>query len=77
MEIKWNYAHDKFDTKDVKLRCVHARGKRLMRPDEIDEAICINNLVIAEIHTGDKDSSNAIAEEICRRFNEFPQDQKL
>lgn len=77
IEIRWNYAHDIFDTKDVKLRCVHARGKRVMHPDEIDAVICINNLAIAEIHTGDKDTSNALADEICRRFNEFPQEQKL
>lgn len=77
IEIKWNYAHDKFDTKDVKLTCIPARGKRVLHPDEIDATLCVSNLAIAEIHTGDKDSSNALAKEICRRFNEFPQDQKL
>lgn len=77
IEIKFKYAHDKFDTKDVKMTCIHARGQRMMHPDEIDAGLCINNLVIAEIHTGDKDSSNALADEICRRFNEFPQEQKL
>lgn len=34
------------------------------------------NLSIAEIHLGDIDSSNALAAEIVRRFNEFPEELK-
>lgn len=34
-------------------------------------------MVIANIHTGDVESSNALCQEICRRFNEFPKEQKL
>lgn len=48
-------------------------------PDEWDADLCIKdgfNLAIAHIHTGDVESSNALCEEICRRFNEFPKEQK-
>jgi len=78
--IKWKYANGTVDTKDMKLICVPARGKRVCGPDEIDADLCIKdgfNLAIAQIHTGVVESSNALCEEICRRFNEFPQDQKL
>jgi hypothetical protein len=77
--LKWKYAEGKFDTKTMKLLCIPARGKRVCHPDEIDAELCISdggNFVIAEIHTGDKDSSNALCEEIVRRFNEFPEELK-
>ena len=80
IKINWAYAKGEFDTKDMKLLCLEARGKRVCHPDEIDAELCIHdggNLVIAEIHTGDKDSSNALCKEIVRRFNEFPQEEKL
>ncbi len=80
IKINWTYAKGEIDTKEMTLLCLPARGKRVCHPDEIDAELCIKdggNLVVAEIHTGDKDSSNALCEEICRRFNEFPQDQKL
>lgn len=80
IKINWTYAKGEFDTKDMKLLCLEARDKRVCHPDEIDAELCIQdggNLVVAEIHTGDKDSSNALCKEIVRRFNEFPQEEKL
>lgn len=80
IKIKWRYANGTIDTKDMKLLCIPARGKRIAGPDETDAELCIQdgwNLVIAEIHTGDVNSSNALCAEIARRFNEFPQEQKL
>ena len=80
IKIKWRYAFGSVDTKDMELICIPARGKRICGPDEIDGEIAIKdgmNLVIAKIHTGDVDSSNALCQEIVRRFNEFPQDKKL
>lgn len=81
MEIKinWSYIKGSKDTKTMKLVCLPARGKRICHPDEIDAELCISdggNFVIAEIHTGDKDSSNVLCEEIVRRFNEFPEELK-
>ena len=79
IEIKWNYAKGTVDTKDMELICVPARGRRICGPDEWGADLCIKdgfNLAIAHIHTGDVESSNALCEEICRRFNEFPKEQK-
>lgn len=81
MEIKleWEYASCEYDTKTMKLLCIPARGKRTFGKDEIDANLCIsdgNNICIANIHLGDKDSSNALCEEIARRFNEFPEQLK-
>lgn len=79
IQIKWKYAKGTIETKDMELICLPARGRRVCGPDEIDAEMAIKdgmNLVIAEIHTGDVESSNALCKEICRRFNEFPQDQK-
>ena len=47
--------------------------------DEPDASLCIKdgaNLTVAEIHTGDVDSANALCKEIARRFNEFPEELK-
>ena len=79
IKLKWSYAERTFDTKTMKLLCLPARGKRVCHPDEIDAELCISDLgnyVVAEIHTGDKDSSNALCKEIVRRFNEFPEELK-
>ncbi|MDE7431495.1 MAG: hypothetical protein K2N34_06245 [Lachnospiraceae bacterium] len=79
IEIKFKFANANVDTKEMELVCIPAR-KRMIGPDEKDAMLCIGgnvNLAIAEIHTGDMESSNALCEEICRRFNEFPKEQKL
>lgn len=78
IKIKWEYAEGSIDTKNMELVCIQARGKRFIgRPAEIDAELAIKdgmNLVIAEIHTGIAESSNALCQEIVRRFNEFPED---
>ncbi len=81
MKIKINhtFAKGECDTKDMQLLCIPARGKRICHADELDAELCISdgmNLVIAEIHTGDVESSNALCKEIVRRFNEFPKELK-
>lgn len=81
MEIKINHTFAKgaCDTKDMQLVCIPARGKRICHADELDAELCIGdkmNIVIAEIYTGDVESSNALCEEIVRRFNEFPEEGK-
>lgn len=80
IKIKWQYAKGSIDTKDMELICIPARGQRVCGPYEQDAEMAIKdgwNMVIAEIHTGDVESSNALCQEICRRFNEFPKEQKL
>lgn len=79
IKIKWRYAAGSVDTKEMELVYILARGRRICGPDEIDAELAISNgmnLVVAQIHTGDVESSNALCKEIVRRFNEFPQDQK-
>lgn len=79
--LKWKYMDKpaEFDTKTMKLVCIPGRGRRSFGPDEPDADMCIKsgmNLTIAEVHTGDVDSANALCEEIVRRFNEFPEELK-
>lgn len=79
IKLNWSYAQGECDTKKMKLLCIPARGKRVFGPNEIDANLCIKdgmNFCIASIHLGDADSSNALCEEICRRFNEFPEELK-
>lgn len=79
IKLKWEYAEGEYDTKTMKLICLPARGKRMFSDDEIDADLCIEdgmNVCIANIHLGDVDSSNALCEEIVRRFNEFPKELK-
>lgn len=74
IKIDWKYIKAEFDTDTIKLLCIPARGKRPFNHDEIDALLCVKdgmNFTIADIHTGDKDSSNALCEEIARRWNEF------
>lgn len=76
--IKQRFASGEADTKDMKLMCLKARGKRLSGY-EMDADLCIGsdwNIQIASIHTGDVESSNALCAEIVRRFNEFPEELK-
>lgn len=80
IKLKWKYAGGKYDTKTMELVCLPARGKRMFSVDEVDADLCIKdgmNICIANIHLGDVDSSNALCAEICRRFNEFPEDLKF
>lgn len=82
IKLKWRYAEGTFDTKTMELISLPARAAK----HEKDAEICIQtynengskgwNLSIAEIHLGDIESSNALAAEIVRRFNEFPEELK-
>lgn len=75
VQLKWKYAEGEFDTKTMKLICLPAREVK----HERDAELCIAdgwNISIAEIHLGDRESSNALCEEIVRRFNEFPDELK-
>ena len=79
IKLKGEYVSGEYNTKTMKLLCIPARGKRTFGKDEIDADLCIAdgvNIGIADIHLGDKDSSNALCEEIVRRFNEFPEQLK-
>ena len=74
VKLKWKYAEGEMDTKTMKLICIKARGKRMCGSDEIDAELAIKdgmNFTIADIHLGDVESSNALCEEIVRRWNEF------
>lgn len=74
IKMNWKYAKSEFDTDTVKMLCIPARGRREFGSDEIDASLCIGsgmNLAIAEIHTGNVDSSNALCKEIVRRWNGF------
>lgn len=79
IKLKWKYAEGEMDTKTMKLICIKARGKQMCGRDEIDAELAIKdgmNFTIADIHLGDVESSNALCEEIVRRFNEFPEEKK-
>lgn len=74
IKINWEYAKGEVDTDTVKMLCIPARGKRPFGSDEFDASLCIDsgmNIAVAQIHTGDVDSSNALCKEIARRWNEF------
>lgn len=75
LKLKWKYAQGEFDTKNVKLVDLPAREIK----NEMDAEIAINdsmNLVFADIHLGHRESSNAFAKELVRRWNEFPEELK-
>ena len=75
LKLKWKYAEGEFDTKTIQMVDIPARPIR----GERNAAIAINdgwNYAIAEIRLGDVESSNAFAEELVRRWNEFPEELK-
>ena len=75
LKLKWKYAKGEFDTKTVELVDLPAREVK----NQIDAEIAIKdgwNFVIAEIDLGDRESSNAFAKELVRRWNEFPKELK-
>lgn len=72
IKMNWKYAKGEFDTDTVQMLCIPAIEVK----HEKDASLCIKdgmNLEIAQIHTGDVDSSNALCKEIARRWNEFEQ----
>lgn len=82
IKLRWKYAEGDFDTKDLELIDLPAREVKF----EKDATISIQtrtesgqpgwNLAIMEVQLGDRESSNILAKEIVRRFNEFPKEQK-
>ena len=75
LKLKWKYADGEFDSKTLQLIDLPARPVK----HETDAEIAIKdgwNLSFAEIHLGDVESSNALAKEIVRRWNEFPEELK-
>lgn len=78
LTLKWSYAHGDFDTKDVKLVAVVGNKSRGERSADIaikdGMNYCIGSIDLGATQLED---ANALAKEIVRRFNEFPQDQKL
>lgn len=74
IKLNWKYAKGEFDTDNMRMLCIPARGKRICGPDEIDAELCIDdgwNVPIAEIRLGDVESSNILCEEIAKRWNGF------
>lgn len=70
IKLNWKYAKGEFDTNTVKMVCVPAFESK----GEEDASLCIKdgmNFSIADIHLGDRESSNALCEEIVKRWNEF------
>lgn len=79
IKLKWKGGEGEYNTKTMQLICMPARGKRTFSVDEIDADLCSEdgkNICIANVYVGDGKDSKALCEEICRRFNEFPQDLK-
>ena len=81
LKFKFMEKPAEFDTKTLKLIDIPGRGRRPFGRDEMDAELSIDvpggmNYCIAEIHTGDVDSANALCKEIVRRFNEFPAELK-
>lgn len=75
IKLNWPYVSGEIDTKDLELIDLPARESKY----EKDASICIRdgmNFQISLVHLGDRESSNALAKEIVRRFNEFPEDLK-
>lgn len=82
IKLRWKYASGEFDTKTLELISLPAQPAKR----ETDATISIQtynddgtksfNLGIMDVHLGDCESSNALAEEIVRRFNEFPKELK-
>lgn len=74
LTLKWDYAEGDFDTKNVVL--VAIKGQTVRGERCADIAIKDGmNFCIGSIHLGrtQLEDANALAGEIVRRFNEFPQ----
>ena len=77
LTLKWEYTEGDFDTKDVVL--VAIKGQEVRGEQSADIAIKDGmNFRIGSIHLGrtQLEDANALAEEIVRRFNEFPAELK-
>jgi hypothetical protein len=75
LKLNWKYASGEFDTKTIELVDLSARAVK----NEVNAVIAIKdgmNFTIAEMDFGDRESSNAFAKELVRRWNEFPEELK-
>lgn len=75
--LKWEYAEGNFDTKDVVLVAIEGREVRGERCADIaikdGMNFCIGSIDLGRTQLKD---ANILAEEIVRRFNEFPAELK-
>lgn len=75
--LKWEYAEGDFDTKDIVLTAI--KGQKVKGERCADIAIkdgmnfCIGSIDLGRTQVED---ANVLAEEIVRRFNEFPAELK-
>ena len=73
--LNWKYYKGVYDTKNIELVDLSAREVK----NEVNAEIAIKdgmNFTIAEMDFGDRESSNAFAKELVRRWNEFPEELK-
>ena len=73
--LNWKYYKGVYDTKTIELVDLSARAVK----NEVTAEIAIKdgmNFTIAEMDFGDRESSNAFAKELVRRWNEFPEELK-
>lgn len=73
--LNWKYYKGVYDTKTIELVDLSARAVK----NEVNAGIAIKdgmNFTIAEMDFGDRESSNAFAKELVRRWNEFPEELK-
>ena len=71
IKIDFDYANTEVELKDIKLLSLPGRKSK----GEKVASLCVKdgmNFEIATINTGDLESSNALCNEIVRRFNECP-----
>lgn len=75
IKLRWKYYEGDYDTKTIELVDLSARKVK----NEVNAEIAIKdgmNFTIAEMDFGDRESSNAFAKELVRRWNEFPEELK-
>lgn len=75
IKLRWKYYEGDYDTKTIELVDLIARKVK----NEVNAEIAIKdgmNFIIAEMDFGDRESSNAFAKELVRRWNEFPEELK-
>lgn len=75
LKLNWKYYKGDYDTKTIVLVDLSARAVK----NEVNAEIAIKdgmNFIIAEMDFGDRESSNAFAKELVRRWNEFPEELK-
>lgn len=77
LTLKWEYAEGELDTRTMVLVAIPGRGVRGERAAEIAVKDGMN-YVVGSIDLGctQVEDANRLAEEIVRRFNDFPEDLK-